>query len=102
MSVAFVLAFLATLFFGVRLIVFTFYWADPEHRFQTLEGWMTPRYIAHSYGLPPEMVAGILDIGQPAAHRRTLDEILRESGQSMADFQRRLTEITASGAADAQ
>ena len=69
-------AALITLFFAVRMVVFTIYWSDPAHRDQTLADWMTPRYVAKSWQVPREVVARALGLPQDGAGRRiTLKEI---------------------------
>ncbi|WP_424943241.1 hypothetical protein [Aliiroseovarius crassostreae] len=48
----------AAVFFGARTVAETLYWNDPAHRNQPIAGWMTPRYVAHSWNIPrPEMIA---------------------------------------------
>ncbi len=37
--IAFVLALAVTLFFAVRLALFTLYWQDPAHRNEPIAGW---------------------------------------------------------------
>ena len=74
---AFLLALAVTIFFAVRMTVFWVYWSDPEHRNQPIQGWMTPRYIAHSWQVPPELVGSALGL-EPGAGRITVDEIARE------------------------
>lgn len=46
--------------FTVRSVAFWIYWNDPAHRAQAIEPWMTPRYIAHSWSVPPEVVLDAL------------------------------------------
>lgn len=89
---AFVVALLVTAFFAVRLLVFTVYWADPAHRGQPLEGWMTPRYVAHSYHLSPEVVRDVLDLDPGDGKRRTLAEIAEASDLTLEEIQRRIDE----------
>ncbi|MDU8926479.1 hypothetical protein RXV86_03685 [Alisedimentitalea sp. MJ-SS2] len=73
--VIFLAASAVTLFFVIRLAMFTIYWSDPAHRNLTPEPWMTPGYVAHSWGLPPHEIADFLDI--PPGDRPTLAEIAR-------------------------
>lgn len=60
--VAFLVALALAGFFGGRIVVRTIYWANPAHRMQAPEGWMTPGYIARSWHLPVEEVDAILGI----------------------------------------
>jgi len=84
--VAFVLAALVTLFFAVRMLVFTLYWADPVHHHQPLAGWMTPHYIARSWHVPPEVVIGALGTDPQRGKPRSLAEIARERGLPLSDL----------------
>ncbi|AHM05624.1 hypothetical protein roselon_03366 [Roseibacterium elongatum DSM 19469] len=54
--IAFGLALAVAVFFLIRLVVHTIYWADPAHRDQPLEGWMTPGYVARSYQVDGEVL----------------------------------------------
>lgn len=76
--VLFLGAALITLFFLVRLTVFSLYWADPTHRNLAPEAWMTPGYVAHSWGLDPDQVSQAL--GSAPGRRRTLEDIARAQG----------------------
>lgn len=89
---AFLLALAATVFFAVRTVIFTVYWSDPTHRFQPLEGWMTPRYVAHSWELPPEALAEVIGEPPPSRRRMTLDDIAQERGVPLETL---IAEITA-------
>ena len=63
----FTAAFAITLFFGIRVISSAIYWNDPAHRNQTIEGWMTIRYVANSWQVPPKVIVECT--GQPAIAR---------------------------------
>ena len=71
-----------TLFFLVRLTVFSLYWADPAHRNQVPAPWMTPGYIAHSWGIEPRDLSA--QLGVPQGQRPTLADIARERGVPVA------------------
>ena len=73
-------AALLALFFAVRLTLFSVYWADPEHRHQAPEPWMTPGYIAHSWHLPPEEVFDALGLSAKPQKRQTLEQIAADRG----------------------
>ncbi len=90
--VAFLAALVVTVFFAARLLVFTVYWADPDHRGQPLEGWMTPGYVAHSYDLSSEVVRDALELDPGDGERRTLAEIATASGWTLKEIQRRIDE----------
>lgn len=89
-TVAFVAALVVTVFFAGRLVLFSVYWADPAHRHQPIEGWMTPRYVAHSYDLPPEVVRDALELGPGQRRRQTLEQIAEERGITLKEVQRRI------------
>lgn len=88
---AFVLAIATTGFFAVKLVMATVYWSDPAHRDQHIEGWMTPGYIAHSWNVPPDLIAAELGI-QPGGppKRVTLDDIARDRGVSVDTLTRQI------------
>jgi hypothetical protein len=101
LTAAFVLAVAVTVFFAVRLVLFTLFWADPTHREQPIEGWMSPGYVAHSWDLPREKVAGSLDLEPRTDGRRlTLDEIAEERGVPVADLIATLEAMIAAHRAD--
>lgn len=81
---AFLLALCLTVVFAVRLAVFTLYWADPDHRAQAPQPWMTPRYIAHSWDLDPKDVAQTIGMDAPIDElwkkRPTLTQIAKTRG----------------------
>ncbi|MDU8913026.1 hypothetical protein [Aestuariicoccus sp. MJ-SS9] len=81
---AFVLSSAAVLFFAVRLVVFTVYWANPAHRDQALAGWMTPRYVAQSWHIAPQDMAEILQLSRDGQGRRiTLAQIAEARGMPL-------------------
>lgn len=81
LSAGLTLALAATLFFAVRAAMFAVYWADPAHRDQPIQGWMTPRYVAMSWDLPPEVLREALGPAMPEpGERRTLAEIAADTG----------------------
>ncbi len=90
LATAFALALAVTLFFATRMVLFTIYWSDPAHRDQSLQGWMTPGYVATSWDVPREvMQAALGDLGRPGK-RETLDRIAAESGLSLDEVSARI------------
>ncbi len=76
LSLAFSVAFILTLVFLFRLTASAVYWSDPQRVDQPLAGWMTPRYVSRSWSVPPDIVAGILELERNGgAGRTTLDQI---------------------------
>jgi hypothetical protein len=43
-------------FFAFKVNAAEVYWNDPRHQDQPLAAWMTPRYVAQSYNIPPEVI----------------------------------------------
>lgn len=88
---AFLLALALTLFFGTRALLFAIHWHDPAREDEEIAGWMTPRYVAHSWHVPPEVVADAIDLAPGEAGRRpTLDRIAAEKGIPVADLADRI------------
>lgn len=76
LTLTFALAFGATVFFGVRTAMFTIYWNDPAHKNQAVAGWMTPRYVAHSWRVPPKLIVDALGYSPEGPRERiTISEI---------------------------
>lgn len=84
---AFVLASALTLFFAVRLLSQAIYWADPAHREQAVEGWMTVGYIARSWNLEGPDIDALAKLPLPQVKGRPqpLVEIARDRGVPVAD-----------------
>jgi hypothetical protein len=77
--VGLVAAVALALLFGLRAVLFMQDWSgEPD---QDIEGWMTPRYLAMSWDVPPDVVATALGIARDGSGRRlTLDEIAEARG----------------------
>lgn len=87
LAAGFALALVATVVFAVRTAVFWVYWSDPAHRDQGLEGWMTPRYVAHSWGVDRDVVGGALGLAPGGGPRMTLAEIAADRGVPLAELE---------------
>ncbi len=85
---AFGLALAVFLVFAVRSTMFAVYWADPAHRDQQIEGWMTPAYVSHSWHVPREVMEAAIGSDGPKLKggKPTLDRIAREEGVPTADL----------------
>jgi hypothetical protein len=82
-------ALAVTVFFAARLALFLVFWSDPAHRDEAIAGWMTPRYIAYSWGVPPEVVGEALGL-QPQERRGrppTLDGLAAERGVAPSELE---------------
>lgn len=86
----FVLALALMAFFAVRSVGFWIYWADPQHRNQAIEPWMTPRYIAHSWDVPPQIVGEAMHL-DPGGGRITVAEIAAQQGVASDEIARSVT-----------
>lgn len=91
-----VVAFLAAAglvcFFGVNALAAAIYWMDPRHQDQPLAGWMTPRYVAQSYDLPPDAIQDALFITRGETPRGiSLLKLAEANDTTLADLQARVT-----------
>ena len=78
----FLAALALTLFFAGRAAVFAVYWS--QHRDEAIAGWMTPRYVAMSWDVPPEVVGDAMALSRDGTGRRTtLAEIAAARGMSL-------------------
>ncbi|WP_420397652.1 hypothetical protein [Nioella sp.] len=76
-------ALVVSLFFAVRLVAFWIYWADPAHRDQAIEPWMTPGYVAHSWDVPREVAFEALNLPPAPGRPLSLQELAEERGVSV-------------------
>lgn len=90
LTTGFAAALALTLFFGVRTALFAIYWADPAHRDQALQGWMTPRYVAMSWDVPRDVMERVLAPLARPGDRPTLDRIAAENGISLDELTARI------------
>ena len=81
-------------FFTLNSVRRAVYWADPAHRDQAPEAWMTLGYIERSHRLPPRSLGPMLGI-EHAGHQ-SLKQIAAARGQDLDSL---LAEITAQLAA---
>lgn len=93
---AFLMLLCATCFFAFKGIAAAVYWNDPRHQDQPLAEWMTLRYVAQSYNIPPEVIGPALYFDPAEAPRRArLDNIAAENGVTLDTLQQRVTQATA-------
>lgn len=98
----FLLALALTLFFAGRLVLDMVYWADPAHRNQTPQAWMTPRYIAHSWGMDPKELGRALNMPKPSKERPTLTYIAEIRAVPVEQVLAEVEAILAQGAEERQ
>lgn len=60
-SVMLALAVMASIYFGVRSAIHPM----RAEREQSVAAWMTPRFIARSWSVPPDVIQNALDIPKP-------------------------------------
>lgn len=96
--IVFLVAAAASLFFMARLVAFTVFWSDPEHRNLAPELWMTPGYIAHSWGRDPRALAEA--IGAEPGQRVTLHDIARARNITPEQLLSELQTLLAAGATE--
>ncbi len=81
LTLGFVAALALIVFFGGRLVMGAIYWADPAHQDVPLGPWMTPRFVAMSWRVPPEVVVETLHLDRETGGRRvTLGQLAAERG----------------------
>ncbi len=80
----FVLALALTLFFAVRFAISVFYWSDPAHRDQALEGWMPLGFVARSWEVPTEVLSAAAGLQPDQRPRRNIDLIAQDRGMPVA------------------
>ncbi|MCR8726413.1 hypothetical protein [Frigidibacter sp. ROC022] len=85
LSLAFLAALTLTCVFAVRgLLLMPLFGAPPPD--PPIEGWMTPRLVAHGWHLPPEVLGAALGIEPGSAKGRTLEQIARDQGRTVEEL----------------
>ncbi len=90
LTLGFTLATLMTVMFAVRSVVFMVYWSDPDKSDQAIQGWMTARYVAQSWHLPPKVMYTALGTEKMPGRRQTLDQIAQDLGISLSELEARI------------
>ena len=85
LRIAFGLALVVTLGFGLRFAAGVVYWANPANRDQPVEAWMPVGFVARSWQVPPEFLAEALGIPESERTRQTLEQIARARGTPVAE-----------------
>ena len=88
--IAFAVSVTLMLFFAVRFTTQSIYWHDPAHRNQALEPWMTVGYVAHSWGVPPEMLAEKLALPKGRPAHEPLDRLAADMGLTYGELSTRV------------
>ncbi len=95
LTIGFIFAVLFTVMFAVRSVVFTIYWANPMHHDRSVEGWMTPRYIARSWSLPDKVVIDALNLPALTDRRQTLADIAARQNVPVQALEQGIAEAAA-------
>lgn len=85
-TVILIVALSASAVFGVRTVSDWVYWNDPKHIDQPIMGWMTPRYIAHSWGVPRPVMIKALGMGDHDPKGRNLKRLAEAQGIPLDDL----------------
>lgn len=86
---AFLAALALSLVFAVRGALFVPYFRHPPPD-PPIEGWMTPRLVAHGWHLPPDVLAAALGLELGAGKGRTLAQIAADQGITIAELAARI------------
>ena len=82
----FVTTLAVTLFFLTRLITAALYWSNPAHQDVAISGWMTPRYVARSYQIDPDLLFDAIDFDHVPGQPLTLNQIATASGRRLPEL----------------
>ncbi len=74
------LSLLVAAVFAVRLMLGVLYWSDPRHQDMPIAPWMSPRFVALSWDVPPEVVREALDLTREEARPGPLKELASRRG----------------------
>lgn len=84
LSLAFLLAVTASLFFAWRAVDMALILTNRAEK--PVAGWMTPRYIARSYGLDRDDLAAVLSTADGEDARQPLHSLAREQDVPLTDM----------------
>lgn len=90
LTLSFLITLTLALVFIIRAGVFFVYWQ--QHQDEPIEGWMTVRYVAHSYRVDPKVVHDAIGLPQTGPDRRPLIRIAREDGKPLDQITERVLE----------
>lgn len=80
------LSLLVAAFFAIRLALGAIYWADPRHQDMAIEPWMTPRFVAMSWDLPPDVVREALGLTREGSGPEPLEKLAASRGVPVKDL----------------
>ena len=84
------LALAVVIFFLAEFVADAVYFANPANQNRTIEPWMSIKYVEQSWGLTKPIMFDIIGLDvrtDPKNVPRSVADYLRESGQSLSEFQ---------------
>lgn len=86
---------IAIIFFSKGFIANLIYFADPKHKNQPLEYWMTPKYVVMSYDLPPPIIDEVMGLRPKIDKRKPLTKVIEDLDITLEELQNRINEAQA-------
>jgi hypothetical protein len=88
LTLSFLITLTLALVFIIRAGVFFVYWQ--QHQDEPIQGWMTVRYVAHSYRVDPRIVHDAIGLPETGPDHRPLIVIARENGKPLDQITERV------------
>ena len=88
LTLSFLITLTLALVFIIRAGVFFVYWQ--QHQDEPIEGWMTVRYVAHSYRVDPRLVHTAIGLPHTGPDHRPLIKISRQDGEPLDEIAARI------------
>ena len=82
----FFLSIITAVFISATYLADAIYFDDPRHQNVELRAWMTPRYVAHSYDLPRNVLLNILEIQPETNFTKGMDTIAENLGLTLEEL----------------
>ncbi|SNY91943.1 hypothetical protein SAMN04515647_2185 [Cohaesibacter sp. ES.047] len=87
---ALILALCVLVFFGARFAMSFIYFQDPTHRNETLQKWMTPKYVGMSYRLPRDVIHDVMQLEDFEGKRIKLEDVAERMGITLKELEQRV------------
>ncbi len=93
--IAFLISASVMVFFGAQTTARWIYWNDPAHKNQTIEGWMTLGYVAHSWQVPRPVMLDGMDVQRAdlAGRPMSLTDLAIQRGVPLEALIAQVTEV---------
>lgn len=75
-------ALVVALFFGARFVIHAAHWQDLRGGRPTPQPWMTLRYVATAWQVPPDQIRAALDAAD-APRRQSLEDLAQAQGRPL-------------------